>query len=120
MKKILERVRAASPFVADVLDRFPETADTDWLETAWKPGPLARVVQAAARKTAGDDPAFMAALRKLRTTELARIALRDLAGWAPLDETLGALSELAEACCEAALAQAQAPLQARHGKPRDE
>ena len=119
MKKAFERARAASPFAASVLERFPETADEEWLDTAWKAGALAKAVQAATRKAA-DDAAFMAALRKLRTMQLARIALRDLAGRASLDETLGALSELAEACCEAALAQAQGPLQARHGKPRDE
>ena len=39
---------------------------------------------------------FMAALRRWRRAELTRIAWRDLAGWASLDETLEDLSRAAE------------------------
>ncbi|MEO7557761.1 MAG: bifunctional [glutamate--ammonia ligase]-adenylyl-L-tyrosine phosphorylase/[glutamate--ammonia-ligase] adenylyltransferase, partial [Gammaproteobacteria bacterium] len=44
-----------------------------------------------------------AALRQIRTREMLRIAWRDLAGWAGLDETLADLSALAAACIDSAL-----------------
>ena len=122
LEDVLPRVRAASPFVAAICDqdarRLARWRKERWFETPYQPGALARAVQAAVKK-APDDAAFMAALRQLRNAQLARIALRDLAGWAGLDETLAALSELAEASIEAALGHAQQQLQARHGVPRD-
>lgn len=42
-------------------------------------------------------------LRRFRQREMVRIAWRDLAGWAPLDEVLRDLSGLAQACIDAAL-----------------
>jgi len=123
LRQVLPRVRAASPFVAAVCDRdaarLKRWVADGWFEAPWQPGAPAKAVQAAVRKAGGGDE-FMAALRGVRAEQMARIALRDLAGWASLDETLGALSELADASCEAALRQAEAQLQARHGTPRGE
>jgi glutamate-ammonia-ligase adenylyltransferase len=123
LAQVLPRVRSASPFVASVCDqepkRFARWRAGGWFGKPWRPGALARIVQALAKK-AVDDAGFMAALRTLRNEQMARIALRDIAGWAELDETLGALSELADASIEAALAFAQRQLQARHGVPRAE
>ncbi|MBV8062058.1 MAG: bifunctional [glutamate--ammonia ligase]-adenylyl-L-tyrosine phosphorylase/[glutamate--ammonia-ligase] adenylyltransferase [Nevskia sp.] len=118
---VLPRVFSASPFAAAVFARQPE-----WAQAAVRGGefeqaaaPVAqRLSQALAAAT--DEPAFMRELCAFRNRELARIALRDIAGWAELDETLGALSDLADAACEAALRIAEQALQARHGKPRDE
>ncbi len=45
------------------------------------------------------------ALREFRCQEMIRIAWRDLAGWADLDETLSDLTSLAETCIQTALAQ---------------
>jgi len=42
-------------------------------------------------------------LRRFRRYEMVRIAWRDLAGWAPLDETLRDLSALADSCLDGAL-----------------
>ena len=42
----------------------------------------------------------MEALRRFRKRHMVRIAWRDLAGWADLDETLRDLSALADACIE--------------------
>ncbi|CAA9892177.1 Glutamine synthetase adenylyl-L-tyrosine phosphorylase / Glutamine synthetase adenylyl transferase [Candidatus Methylobacter favarea] len=47
---------------------------------------------------------LMAKLRHFRRREMIRIAWRDLAGWAPLTETLLDLSGLADACIQYALA----------------
>jgi glutamate-ammonia-ligase adenylyltransferase len=67
---------------------------------------------------AADEQLFTSALRRWRRSELARIAWRDLAGWAPLPETLAALSEAADQAIRAACAAATGVLTARHGVPR--
>lgn len=120
---VLPRVFAASPFVADVCARDPARfaawAASGWLETPYKAGEFTRRLPVALRATQSEEQ-FMAGLRRARTQEMARIALRDLAGWASLDETLLALSELAEAATQAALERSAQVLQARYGIPRDE
>ena len=45
-----------------------------------------------------DEAALMLRLRNFRRREMVRIAWRDLAGWADLDETMRELSWLADAC----------------------
>jgi len=54
-------------------------------------------------------------LRRFRQREMVRIAWRDLAGWAPLDEVLRDLSGLADACIRAALDWLGAHLAHAHG-----
>ncbi|MDO9104739.1 MAG: bifunctional [glutamate--ammonia ligase]-adenylyl-L-tyrosine phosphorylase/[glutamate--ammonia-ligase] adenylyltransferase [Methylovulum sp.] len=49
------------------------------------------------------EAALMSQLRQFRRREIVRIAWRDLAGWAPLQETLLDLSRLADACIQYAL-----------------
>ncbi len=65
-----------------------------------------------------DEAALKSALRQSRAREMVRIAWRDLAGWAGLEETLRDLSGLADACLDGALGQLQAWLTERHGTPR--
>lgn len=60
---------------------------------------------------------FMCALRLLRRDEMVRIALRDLAGLAELEETLQALSALADFCLREACAYSRRVLCGRHGEP---
>ncbi|AGA90481.1 glutamine synthetase adenylyltransferase [Thioflavicoccus mobilis 8321] len=50
-----------------------------------------------------DEGALMAALRRFRRRHQVRIIWRDLAGWAPLEETLSDLTELADRCIDQAL-----------------
>lgn len=50
-----------------------------------------------------DEADLMTKLRRLRQREMVRIAWRDLAGWADLNETLMDLSLLADACIQYAL-----------------
>ncbi len=57
-------------------------------------------------------------LRLARTLEWARIAVRDLAGVASVDETLADLSRFADLACEVALKAAAAQLALRFGIPR--
>jgi glutamate-ammonia-ligase adenylyltransferase len=57
-------------------------------------------------------------LRRWRRRELLRIAWRDLAGWADLEETLADLSAFADAAISTALGFARQSLVARYGEPR--
>ncbi|PIE82736.1 MAG: bifunctional [glutamate--ammonia ligase]-adenylyl-L-tyrosine phosphorylase/[glutamate--ammonia-ligase] adenylyltransferase [Candidatus Contendobacter odensis] len=59
------------------------------------------------------------ALRRFRRREMLRIAWRDLAHLAELEETLGDLSDLADATVDAALHHLHQKLSQRHGQPLD-
>lgn len=59
--------------------------------------------EALAQPNIDSETALMAQLRIFRRREMVRIAWRDLAGWAELDETLRDLSALAETCIDYAL-----------------
>ncbi len=52
---------------------------------------------------ADSEPVLAKQLRQFRRREMVRIAWRDLAGWADLDETLADLTALAEVCIQTAL-----------------
>jgi [glutamine synthetase] adenylyltransferase / [glutamine synthetase]-adenylyl-L-tyrosine phosphorylase len=65
-----------------------------------------------------EEPKFMDELRRLRRHELVRIAWRDLAGLATLEETLRELSTLADGAIRAALDFAARALAPRYGTPR--
>jgi len=117
---LLQRVFRASPFVAGVFAR-----QADWAKAVFASGELecAAAAPTAARLDAAlaeavDEASLMHHLRAFRNREMARIAVRDIAGWAELDETLGALSDLADASCVTALRFAGRALQARYGVPR--
>jgi [glutamine synthetase] adenylyltransferase / [glutamine synthetase]-adenylyl-L-tyrosine phosphorylase len=56
-------------------------------------------------------------LRKWRRREMVRIAWRDLAGWAHLEETLADLTSFADAAIRTACEFARRPLVARYGEP---
>jgi glutamate-ammonia-ligase adenylyltransferase len=119
MPDLQARVLAASPFVAGVFRRQPEWADAAWAEHGFE-RPLPAVVGRLAEALAGSDEeaALMRGLRAFRNRELARIAVRDIGGFASLDDTLGDLSALADAAIDAALGFADAALKGRHGTPR--
>ncbi len=100
------RVWASSEFVARACIRDP-----GFLVESWRNGDLKRpcVVSQYPRRLASglegveDEEALGVALRVFRRREMVRIAWRDLAGWADLDEVLPALSALADACVDGAL-----------------
>lgn len=64
------------------------------------------------------DAEVMRALREFRHRELVRIAWRDLAAWAPIEETLLDQSLLADLCITFAYQRAYRQLAARFGVPR--
>ena len=64
-----------------------------------------------------DEAALAQALRRFRRREMVRIAWRDLASWADLQETLQDLSQLASACLDHALRRLDAWQVAEWGMP---
>ena len=119
----LPRVFAASDFVARSCVQQPAllqdlTVSGD-LSRGYPSGELVRrVAQALADVT--DEPALKARLRQLRRREMLRIAWRDLAGWADLNETMATLSEFADACVDGALASMHAWAVEKNGEPKGE
>jgi [glutamine synthetase] adenylyltransferase / [glutamine synthetase]-adenylyl-L-tyrosine phosphorylase len=113
-------VFAASDFVARSCAR-----DAQLLPALITSGDLERALSREDFALRAPQPADMPAdaqaqqaLRCWRRREFVRIAWRDLAGWAPLNETLTELSAFADTAISAALAHARRMLVARYGEPR--
>ncbi|BAV34973.1 glutamine-synthetase adenylyltransferase [Sulfuricaulis limicola] len=119
----LPRVFAASEFVARGCVQQPallnELVISGHLFDPYPAGDLTRRV-AKFLGDAADEPALKTRLRQLRRREMLRIAWRDLAGWADLDETLTTLSEFADACVDGALARLYAWTVEKSGEPKGE
>ncbi|MDN5872786.1 MAG: hypothetical protein L0H29_00185, partial [Sinobacteraceae bacterium] len=112
---VLGRAFHASLFLQRAFERQPQWA-RQMLETGgFESRPQTPVAQRL--RACVDEAANYAAVRRLlrqfRQRELARLALRDIAGWAPLDENLHALSDLADAACQTALEWARKELARR-------
>lgn len=110
------RVVAVSDFVAHVLERHPDAL----LERLADAAPLDGGALAARLDLASlGEAEAMAALRRVRNVEMARLAWRDLTGAAALDESLAGLSTLADTLIRAALEHTAARLEGRFGRPVD-
>ena len=110
------RVVTISDFVLGVLQRFPRELAARVAARA----PLTRATLASSLDLSNREQAdAMAELRRVRQIELARIAWRDLAGWADLDTTLAELSLLADCLIAAAASFAAAEVAKRQRAPRD-
>src|SRR5438874_3161921 len=74
------------------------------------------------RTLAGDSIAFenFRALRLWKSREMLRIALRELANIAPLEETTGELSQIAEICIRRVIEHYNPEFRQRHGSPNTE
>ena len=99
-----EKVWACSPFVAHVCLQYPELYQElidsgELLQSSIDyPEKLSLLLQ-----DIKEESEVMRILRISRRREMVRIAWRDLASWAPLEETLKSLSDLADAMINAAL-----------------
>jgi [glutamine synthetase] adenylyltransferase / [glutamine synthetase]-adenylyl-L-tyrosine phosphorylase len=115
----LSRVWAASPFVAQNCAREPrlleELVTSGRLNDPASPGLRVR----EELKEMPDERVLMSRLRQVRRREMTRIAWRDLAGWADLDETLRDLSDLADALTQSALTHLARWHAERHGVARN-
>jgi len=115
----LPRVWVCSEFVAQNCTRHPQLL-TDLINSGdlqSTQSPVSRVI--AALQTVQDEAELTHSLRQVRRREMTRIAWRDLAGWAKLEETLGDLSALADACVDGALACLSRWHAERHGVARN-
>jgi len=116
----LPKVWASSLFVAKSCVQQP-TLLHDLIET----GDLLKVPNYDAQSLTHllhdnqDEMSLMRAIRLYRRREMVRIAWRDLAGWAPLAESLKSLSDLADAMIEAPLLWVYQRLTAQLGTPTD-
>jgi glutamate-ammonia-ligase adenylyltransferase len=116
----LPRVWAASEFVARSCLREPALLEdlSRAAEQADAPTDMRKRLQARLAGVADAD-GLGRALRLFRQREIVRIAWRDLAGWAPLEETLNDLSELADVCVDEALVRLYDWQCRQWGVPRD-
>ncbi|MFA7388207.1 MAG: bifunctional [glutamate--ammonia ligase]-adenylyl-L-tyrosine phosphorylase/[glutamate--ammonia-ligase] adenylyltransferase, partial [Thiohalobacteraceae bacterium] len=117
----LGRVWTGSNFVAQACIRDPRLVE-DLLASGdllgdYAVGELDAKVRAALR-AAADDRDLGHALRRLRRREMVRIAWRDLAGWARVEEVLEDLSALADACVRGALERLYAWQCREQGTPK--
>ncbi|HVC29369.1 MAG TPA: bifunctional [glutamate--ammonia ligase]-adenylyl-L-tyrosine phosphorylase/[glutamate--ammonia-ligase] adenylyltransferase [Gammaproteobacteria bacterium] len=115
----LPRVWLCSEFVAQNCIRHPQLLadliESGDLQSTQSPAP--RV--SAALQTVQDETELSRSLRQVRRREMTRIAWRDLAGWANLDETLRDVSALADSCVDGALALLSRWHAQRHGSTRN-
>jgi glutamate-ammonia-ligase adenylyltransferase len=120
VRESLPGVFACSDFIAQSCTRDPRLlpaviAGGD-LERRLAPADFA--VRAPSSSAMPVEAEAMTALRQWRKREMVRIAWRDLAGWADLEETLADLSSFADAAIGAACAHARQTLVERYGEPR--
>ena len=99
------KVWASSLFVSESCLRRPDLlidlVNSGDLLSAYKETSYTHKLEQIAIAT---EAQLMQVLRQFRRREMVRIAWRDLAGWAPLSETLAEVSWLADACIQKALA----------------
>jgi len=105
----LDHVRNCSDFAAGLLDRFPEWGDRLDEPQSCDPVRLAQSIS---------DHGLEPGLRRFRNRTMLNIVWRDLTGLATLAETFTGLTQLAQTCLQAAIAEQQARMEAKHGIPR--
>jgi glutamate-ammonia-ligase adenylyltransferase len=116
----LPRVWACSELVAVSCIRNPALlADLVADGSLFSRAPDGWMAQDLEARVHGESEAdLMDSLRRFRRRHMVRIAWRDIAGWATLDETLSDLSNLADACIDFVYRRMYATLVARYGTPR--
>jgi glutamate-ammonia-ligase adenylyltransferase len=119
----IEHVWAVSPFVAEYCAkdpaRFVELQESGDLGRSYGEEEYAQRLSVAL-EVVGDEAGLMRFLRQFRNREMVRIAWRDIAGQAGLEETLSDLSRFADAALDAALNWLHRQLSATFGIPQDE
>ncbi len=110
----LPAIAACSDFVLTVLERDAEALIERLLDA--EPLSKALLKRELDLMACADEAQAMTLLRRVRNRETARIAWRDIAGTASLQESLRALSLLADASIRVATEFATAQLEPRHGR----
>ena len=109
MAKRLATVASTSRFTVDLLQRAPQTVRLLASDDELQPRAREDLVEALCNAAARHDelPRAIASMRALRRSELCRIALVDVLGGVDITNCGAALSDLADATLEAALAIAR-------------
>ncbi len=98
------KVWCSSIFVAESCTRKPQILlELNTSGDLLSPYTDSHFSEQLAQLQCANEAELMQALRQFRQREMIRIAWRDLAGWAPLSETLLEVSLLADACVQYAL-----------------
>lgn len=121
LEDTLPFVFAWSGFVADTLRAQPYLLRGEWaanLEQEIAAADLAANVRAVI-DAAENETELMKLLRLQRQAAHARIAWRDISGWASVEESLAAISAVADTCISAALSRLHAWHREAHGEARD-
>ncbi len=122
-QQAIRQVWACSDFAANWCSRYP-----DRFVALWQSGQLTTIHDSDAFfarlhvlfADTVDEPLLLSRLREVRNTEMVRIAWRDLLGLADLEETLLALSDLADGLVDAAFQWLYTDhCKLSHGTPRD-
>ena len=113
---IMPRVLSSSRYVARLLSATPSLGDE--LQAAWSE-PLTESVLRSFLPTVLDESALKPALRRFKQRAYVRIATRDLAGLADLNEVTEGMTLIAEIALERAQETLTAALTARYGTPRN-
>lgn len=101
---VFVRVLSCSQFIQASFLKSPVLlTDPDYLQSLQSATHRETYATTLAQLEAPDETTLMRQLRLFRCREMVRIAWRDLAGWADLDETLQDLTLLAESCIRVAL-----------------
>lgn len=104
---LLAQVLGSSRVVGEWLQRQPELftvlADREALEKPLGRGDYQRLVEGLRLRGGGDPERSSSLLRKMKRREAARIAVRELGGFADVVEVGSELTALAEACLDAAV-----------------
>ena len=117
LRESLPVVFSASDFVAQSCARDPQLIAAD-LQKPLSAEEFALRTPQWESDAAPLEAQLMTELRHWRRREMVRIAWRDIAGWAPLHETLAGLSAFADAAIGAAYRHARRLLSLRYGEPR--
>ncbi|MFL6577420.1 MAG: bifunctional [glutamate--ammonia ligase]-adenylyl-L-tyrosine phosphorylase/[glutamate--ammonia-ligase] adenylyltransferase [Povalibacter sp.] len=122
VKETLSRVWACSEYVAGSCLRQPQLLQQllqqDVLTSSKTEGWITEDL--TCEEAGASEAEWMSCLRRFRRRHMVRIAWRDIAGWADLDETLRELSELADTCIAFAYQRMYDMLVARYGTPLGE
>lgn len=116
--QLLVRLFAGSQYLTDLFLQRRELIDSllraDLVTPRKKADEIRRGLMAAA-VDAGDLEGKLNALRRVKSEELLRIGIHDLGNEIQLEEIFDELTQLADACLEAALALAMEDIARRHG-----
>jgi glutamate-ammonia-ligase adenylyltransferase len=104
-----------SHYLQRLLSARPEVLTTAEVAQPFTAADMRAELAAAA---ISDDVSLGRALRRLRQRVMARLIVRDLGGYADLDEVVGTVTQLAEIAIRTAVTHLHGELAAAHGEPR--